>query len=65
MIRMVGGLIIMIKCKCGSKKIVETITSGMVQTVLWDGDFIVSETTTFEKSDKHSSFRCPDCGADV
>lgn len=55
----------MSECNCGSKRVIETITGGMVQTVLWDGDFIVSETTTFERSDSNSTFKCADCGGDV
>jgi hypothetical protein len=53
------------KCSCGSQKVLETITGGMNQVVLWDGDYIVSETTEYEKSTRHSSYKCADCGAEL
>lgn len=52
------------KCsKCGSTKAKEVITGGMVQTVHWDGDLIVREETTYEKTNRHSVFTCDECGA--
>ena len=50
------------KCqKCGSSKMIETITGGMVQKIWWDGDYIVKEETTYEKNMKHSTYKCAEC----
>jgi DNA-directed RNA polymerase subunit RPC12/RpoP len=50
--------------KCGSKKMIETITQGMVQKVWWDGVWIVKEETTYNKNSKGCSYTCADCGAE-
>ena len=51
------------KCgKCGSKRVKEVITGGMKQIVHWDGGYVVAEETTYEKTDRHSTYTCEDCG---
>ncbi len=50
------------KCgKCGSNKIIETISGGIIQKVWWDGDFIIKGETTYEKTNKYSEFECEYC----
>lgn len=34
------------------------INGGMLQTVHWDGDYVVREETDYEKNLNHSSFYC-------
>jgi len=54
------------KCpNCSSKKHIEIITKGIRQEVVWDDDFIVKETTIFEKTDDNSQYVCADCGANL
>jgi ribosomal protein L32 len=52
------------KCsKCGSKKMIETITKGITQEVLWDeDDYILEEKTYYNRTMKHSTYKCANCG---
>jgi hypothetical protein len=44
--------------QCKSWKRKEVINGGMLQTVHWDGDYVVREETDYEKNLNHSSFYC-------
>jgi predicted small secreted protein len=50
------------KCHCGSDKQVEVISKGIIQKVWYDGDYIVKEETTYEKTTKNSRYYCAECG---
>ena len=44
------------KCRSGKEK--EVINGGMEQVVIWDGNYVVEEVTTYEKNDDHSTYYC-------